>query len=186
MTKAYHFKERADFAQKGVDIISDYLMSLSCAVSVVNVENNSEYQDKDIDLIWKYENPQKKLCECAIEVKTDSYTTGNFWLETISNDAKNTEGCFLKSRADYFFYYFEKLDVLYIIPLKAAQKWLRLNMDRFRESITSTKDKKSGTHLYHTIGRIVPIETLRAELKKADCIIREIRNISQKAYQIAS
>jgi len=178
MTKAYNFKDQANSAKKGVDISCGYLKSLPCHVEIINVENNPEYQDKDIDLIWKYENAEKRLCECAIEVKTDSYTTGNFWLETISNDAKNTQGCFLKSKADYFFYYFEKLDILYIIPLKPAQKWLGLNLNRFRESKTSTKDKKTGTHLYHTIGRIVPIETLRKELK-----IFEIRDVSKRAYR---
>jgi len=178
MIKAYNFKDQANSAKKGIDISCDYLKSLSCHVEIINVENNPEYQDKDIDLIWKYENSEKRLCKCAIEVKTDSYTTGNFWLETVSNDAKNTQGCFLKSSADYFFYYFEKIDILYIIPLKSAKEWLRLNLNRFRESRTSTKDKKTGTHLYHTIGRIVPIEILRKELK-----ISEIRDVSKRAYR---
>ncbi len=178
MTKAYYFKDQADSAKKGIDISCGYLKSLPSHVEIINVESNSEYQDKDIDLIWKYENAEKRLCECAIEVKTDSYTTGNFWLETISNDVRNTEGCFLKSKADYFFYYFEKLDILYIIPLKSAKEWLVGNLNRFRESKTSTKDKKSGTHLYHTIGRIVPIETLKKELK-----ISEIREVSKRAYR---
>ena len=46
--------------------------------------------------------PDKKSYE--LEVKFDSYDTGNIFLETQSNDKKKTLGCIEKSNADFLFY----------------------------------------------------------------------------------
>jgi hypothetical protein len=164
---SYGFEERNDFSKIGIKIVTDYLSSLKKTIKIVNVEDDVDYQKIDIDLIWHYKE-DKNICEDYIEVKADSYTSGNFWLETLSNKKYQTQGCFLKSKAKYYFYYFSKWDKLYIIPLKPAQEWFKENMNRFRESETTTNNQ--GEYSHTTVGRIVPIQIIINELEGIDLI----------------
>ena len=104
MVKSYTFNEKNDFSKKGIDIVCKYLKLLKKTVKIKNVEDDPAYQKNDIDLVWVYKKEDKEIM-ISIEVKTDKYTTGNFWLETISNEAIGTLGCFVKSKAKYLFYY---------------------------------------------------------------------------------
>jgi hypothetical protein len=111
----------------------------------------------------------------SIEVKTDKYTTGNFWLEILSNEELGTPGCFVKSKAKYLFYYFTEWDSMYIMPLGVAKEWFLVNMKRFRESKTTTKDEK-GNYRHTTVGRIVPINIMMKEVGG----IKLIKKISKR------
>jgi hypothetical protein len=173
MVQAYTFTEKDDFSKKGIAVVTNYLKSLEQTVSVENVENDTRYQREDIDLIWKYRRGVDDIVN-SIEVKTDRYTTGNFWLETGSNEEMQTTGCFVKSKADFFFYYFTKWDRLYIIPMQKAQAWFVTNMERFEESRTTTKDE-NGQHSHTTVGRKVPISVMRQEVKD----IKVVENVSR-------
>ena len=172
MVKSYTFKEKDDFSKRGVEVVTRYLQSLPKTVKVENVENDIVYQQIDIDLIWTYRT-EKGMVQHTLEVKTDRYTTGNFFLETVSNKELGTLGCFVKTKADMVYYYFSTWDSLYVIPTKEAQNWFRANLDRFPERPTTTQDSK-GRFLHTTIGRLVPIKTMLAELPR----IILIKNIS--------
>jgi len=174
MVKSYTFEEKDEFSKKGIQIVDNYLMSLKKTISVKNVENDPNYQKNDIDLVWVYKKDDHEIM-ISIEVKTDKYTTGNFWLETISNKRLNTPGCFIKSKAKYIFYYFIKWDCMYIIPLKKAIPWFLKNIDKFRVSETTTKDN-SGEYRHTTVGRIVPISIMIDEIKE----IKRIKDISKR------
>jgi len=163
MTKAYTFVEKDKFSKKGINVVYNYLNSLKKTIKVKNVENDKKYQKNDIDLVWIYRKDNKPLM-ISVEVKTDRYTTGNFWLETLSNEEIGTLGCFLKSKARYLFYYFTEWDNMYIIPLKKAQSWFLENLNRFRESKTTTKDE-NGNHKHTTVGRLVPISIFMKEVE---------------------
>jgi len=178
MSGSYEFEEQNSYSKLGIKHSCEYLNAFHKTVKVINVENNKNYQDRDVDLIWVTFSLEKGTEVWEIEVKIDSYTTGNFWLETISNDKTNSEGCFFKSKAKWYFYYFDKLDVLYIIPLHPAQEWLKQNFKKFKSSTTSTKNKVTKKILYNTVGRIVPIEKLEEGLKLKGSQLHKIENLS--------
>jgi hypothetical protein len=172
MVKQYNFRERDNFAKKGTSHIIKYLESQKEVKRVIDVSEDIEYQQQDIDLLVELEGSSNT----SIEVKVDGQInrTGNFFLETISNDRKNTLGCFMYSRADEFYYYDIKGDILYIFGLEEARGWLISNMNNFREVATSTPDSY-GRELYKTIGRIVPTEIFIANVTTR--IIRGLKDL---------
>ena len=174
MMKSYTFTEKNDFSKKGISVVCAYLSSLKKTISIKNVEDDPNYQKNDIDLVWVYKKENKELM-ISIEVKTDKYTTGNFWLEILSNEELGTPGCFVKSKAKYLFYYFTEWDSMYIMPLGVAKEWFFANLKRFRESKTTTKDE-NGNYRHTTVGRIVPINIMMKEVGG----IKLIKNISVK------
>jgi hypothetical protein len=174
MIKSYTFTEKNDFSKKGISVVCAYLSHLKKTILVKNVEDDPDYQKNDIDLVWVYKKEDKQLM-ISIEVKTDKYTTGNFWLEILSNEELGTPGCFLKSKAKYLFYYFTKWDSMYIMPLGVAKGWFLANLDRFKTSKTTTKDEK-GNYRHTTVGKLVPINIMMKEVGG----IKLIKDISRK------
>jgi len=174
MINYYSFDEKNKFSKRGIKIIEKYLSSLDKTLSIKNVEDDVNYQNIDIDLIWTFKKNNVNIVR-FLEVKTDNYTTGNFWIETISNEKKGTIGCFLKSHADFFYYYFIKWDSVYIIPMKQAKKWFQKNMDNFSISKTKTKDNHNN-YSHTTVGRIVPIKIMMENVQG----IKLMKNLSKK------
>lgn len=90
--------------------------------------------------------------QVTIEIKTDTYKTGNMFFETISNEEYQTKGCLMKTNADFLFYYFSNYQngVLYIFKMKAFRKFVLDNLPHFRQ--------RRVTNTTHTsIGYIVPL-----------------------------
>ena len=131
-------------------------------VSVHNVESDSAFQQFDVDLLWTVANKHGRLRTIPIEVKGDRYhKTGNFFFETVSNASKGTPGCFLYTGATWLFYFFLEIDHLYCLPMNEVRPWFHEHMEQFPERKTSTP--VGGEH-YVTIGRLVPIELVLAEV----------------------
>jgi len=63
---------------------------------------------------------------------------------------------------------------MYIIPLKKAQPWFKENMNRFRESKTTTN--VDGKYKHTTVGRLVPIEVIMKEVEG----IKLVKEVSKK------
>lgn len=131
-------------------------------VTVHNVEDDAAYQAHDVDLLWTIlEKEQLRII--PVEVKGDRYhRTGNFFLETVSNEGKGTQGCFLYTRAEWLFYYFLEIGKLYCLPMAEARPWFLQNMTRFKEQRTSTPTRSGQS--YVTIGRLVPITAVLTEV----------------------
>ena len=174
MFKSYTFNEKNSFSKKGIKVVCAYLSSLNKTIDIKNVEDDPAYQKNDIDLVWVYDKDGKEIM-ISIEVKADKYTSGNFWLETLSNESLRTPGCFVKSKAKYLFYYFTTWDSMYIILLKKAQAWFLANLHRFQESKTTTKDER-GNYRHTTVGRLVPINVMMEEVEG----IKLVKNVSKK------
>jgi hypothetical protein len=131
-------------------------------VAVHSVEDDPAYQPHDVDLLWTIVGSNGRLRTIPLEVKGDRYhNTGNFFLETVSNANKQTAGCFLYTKAYWLFYVFVEVGDLYCIPMNVARPWFAENSDRFPEARTSTP---VGGESYVTVGRLVPIQTLREEI----------------------
>lgn len=125
------------------------------------MEHDPTYQRQDIDLIWTRFLPDDSLKICTIEVKGDRYyQTGNYFFETVSNEGKNTPGCFLYTRADYIFYYFVAERELHILPMPATRTWFLAHLNNFRERKTATP--VAPGEAYVTVGRLVPRSVVQA------------------------
>ena len=131
-------------------------------VAVHNVEAEQAYQEHDVDLLWTVLSRNGRLRAIPLEIKGDRYhKTGNFFFETVSNEAKGTPGCFLYTKAKWLFYYFVGNGRLYCLPMATVRPWFWHQLDRFEERRTSTP---VGDEHYVTVGRLVPIQTLLAEV----------------------
>ena len=131
-------------------------------VAVHNVEEDPAYQEHDVDLLWTTLDRFGRLRVIPVEIKGDRYhQTGNFFFETISNESRNTPGCFLYTKAEWLFYYFVEIGMLYCLPMSEVRPWFEAHGGRFEERRTSTpvRDRQ-----YVTVGRLVPIQTLLAEV----------------------
>jgi hypothetical protein len=131
-------------------------------VAVHNVEEDRAYQAYDVDLLWTLLGKNGRLRTIPLEIKGDRYhKTGNFFFETMSNEGKGTTGCFLYTKAVWLFYYFVGNGRLYCLPVDRVRPWFWHQMDHFAERRTSTP---VGDDQYVTVGRLVPITQLLADL----------------------
>jgi hypothetical protein len=163
MTYDYSMYDADKKGKAGTSEIEKYLRKLPETIRVINVESDEKYREQDIDIIW-IRSEGSDIHETFIEVKTDyQEKTGNYFLETISNDNKNTLGCFLYTEANYVYYYFINIKELHILPMPSSKEWFLNHMDEFREMATSTSS--NGTILYRTIGRLVPKNVMQKELE---------------------
>lgn len=155
----------AGVARRAAAAVTDFLQrTWPQTVFVHNVEDDPAYQEHDVDLLWSYLDEGGNLRVIPIEVKGDRYhRTGNFFFETVSNEERGTAGCFLYTKADWLFYYFVEIGRLYCLPMRAVRPWFEANLSRFREQRTSTP-LSNGRGRYVTVGRLVPIATVLAEV----------------------
>lgn len=153
----YNMNQSMQVAKQATRDIEGWLSGLPETVGIENVEDNREYQRVDVDLIWITTTGSYQ-----VEIKGDRYhKTGNFFWETHSNKERNTPGCFLYTEADWLFYYFVTPRWLYQLPMPATRDWFLENINRFRERSTTTN---VGNSYYTTVGRLVPINVVIAEV----------------------
>ena len=153
--KQYDFNERLNFSKIGTEKIIQYYAEKGEYLH--SVEDIEKFYKHDIDLVLK---EGSKLT--TIEVKVDSYKSGNFFLEIMSNKEKKTLGCLLTTKANKLFYYFINLKKLYIFDRKRLKDWIIKNKVNYRKVETSTP---VGDEWYTTVGLVVSIPTLTKELK---------------------
>lgn len=169
MAKNYSFGRSFNIGKVAVEKVTAFLQQQPNHRGFANVEDVKKYQELGIDILWWiYSTPRNRMIK--VEVKADTYFhTGNIYLETVSNMTKQTPGCFLSSRADIWAYFFIGVEVLYWIPLKVAQNWLKLAQNRFQ--IRNTSTGKGDTQFYQTQGVLVPRTVLLQEVPG----VREIK-----------
>lgn len=165
----YNFNDSIVIGEQGESIIEKYLKSLPHIKSIQCVRNVFKYRQADIDFLVKLKNDKK----VSIEVKTDTYKTGNMYYETKSCIEENTLGCFEKTEADFIFYYFIELDRLYIFKTKELRNWVRQEIVRFYNNPNSSrlslkkvynkrKQEEDGT--YTSEGFTIPTGYLEQQL----------------------
>lgn len=156
------FKDSCKTGAQAVALVTSWLLSTPAVSSITNVENNRLFQNQDVDII----TVSREGITHKLEVKGDSYDSGNLFFETISNTSKNTSGCFLYTEADWLCYVTLPTKTLYVIPVKKTRAWFLKNINSFKEVKTFTA---VGNSKYQTVGRLVPIK----ELQKA-CPLKEV------------
>ena len=147
--KVYEFNSSNKIGHQGEQFVKQWILEFHTNVaSITDVSNDKFYQKQDIDFVVDFINGK----QVTVEIKTDTYKTGNLFFETISNEEYQTKGCLMKTNADFLFYYFSNYQngVLYIFKMKAFRKFVLDNLPRFRE--------RKVTNTTHTsIGYIVPL-----------------------------
>lgn len=166
----YDFRKSLDVGNEGESKIKSFILSLDHVESIESVQNIKQYQEDDIDFIVTFKNKQK----CTIEVKTDTYKSGNLYYETKSCVERNTLGCLEKTKADYIFYYFSKYDRLYILKTNPFRNWVKNEISKFSKNpSTSLLNKKevfnritfgSQKGLYTSEGYTIPLNYIEKEL----------------------
>lgn len=147
--KIHEFKKSLQVGLKGEQDIIEFLKLNKNIKSIENVTLNEIYMKKDIDFIIFFKD--KKY---TIEIKTDTYDSGNLYYETISCIETKTLGCFEKTEADYIFYYFIKTKELYILDTKQYRKWFTLNINSFKKK-TIKNISKNNNKVIHSQGYVI-------------------------------
>ncbi|MGM0164872.1 hypothetical protein [Enterococcus sp. DIV1059_2] len=150
----YEFKKSLEFGKKGEDFIWMYLQKQTNVCKLWDVRNNEFYQKIDIDFISESENGTKNY----IEVKTDSYTSGNIYYEVLSS--ANSDGCMYKTKADTLYYYYPNMSKLYIFDLNKFRDFVESCLDWFdfkgyKKSVKNYSG--NGMSTYESIGYAIPL-----------------------------
>lgn len=176
------FDIRNEDAKKASKRVEDFLRSCTKVMDVKNVEDSREYQIKDIDLLCILETGgDERTVSIEIKGDTKAHQTGNFFFETVSNEALGTQGCFLKSQAHLLFYYLLETDRLYIFPMKTLQAWFK----GFQKQMTVGSRKKThtvdaaGNYQHTTVGQCIKIEDTKGYLREEHIPFREIERMSE-------
>jgi hypothetical protein len=185
------FHERDRNAKFASQCAEAFLRSCARVKRIENVEDSSEYQIQDIDLLCTLEfGGDEQTIAIEIKFDTKAHQTRNFFFETVSNEALGTQGCFLKLQADLLFYCRLKTEHLYVFTMKEFQEWfLRMRQRMISRSPaqyekafplrhTHTRDAY-GRYKHTTIGRCVGIEYTKRSLRAENICVREIEKMNK-------
>lgn len=161
MQKIHNFAHSLKVGEKGEALILDYLEQSPAIHKILDVRDSKLYQEKDIDFILKIKNGQ----ECKIEVKTDTYTSGNIYYETMSAEETGSTGCLDKTEADYLFYFFINLGTLYILDMNQYRDWFQIHKPMFDDAGYQKKPKnlRWNGSTYTSVGYAFPVTLLEDE-----------------------
>ena len=123
--KEYNFTDSLYIGKQGESKIKNFLNNNFD--EIIDVSDMKRFQQLDIDYVCKKGNQI-----ITVEVKTDTYNSGNLFYEYYSCIEKETEGCLEKTKADYILYYFIYSNELYILKTNEFRKWFHKNIFKFK------------------------------------------------------
>ena len=155
----YNFDDSIKVGRMGEMIMEAHLKTLPNVAAVEDVTEIPYYQKRDIDYRVTLKNGQK----VTVEVKTDTYQSGNFFFETQSNSNSKTKGCMYKTEADFILYYFILFDKVYMVKRTALIKWFEAmkGNPEYKKSFKEKSVANKGNERikdYHTYGFTFPIQ----------------------------
>ena len=156
--KIHVFKDSLVIGDQGEAIVYKYLKSLPSVEHLIDVSNNKMYQEVDVDFLAK----MKDSTELKIEVKTDTYSSGNIYYETVSAEEVGSVGGFQKTTCDFMFYYFINMNTLYILKMDEYRKWFNSMEEEFIEKGYQKKpvNRRWNGSTYTSVGYAFPIHLL--------------------------
>lgn len=152
MSNTYRWAPQLALGAKGLRLVSALLRVRGFFVR--DVSDIPDEQARDVDL---YVQPPESSRWMTVEVKTDTYTSGNLFLELSSSSGK--PGCVYKSRAQWWAYWLKGLEVLLLIDLPALQLWLLDHQAEYERKRVHSIRGRSG---WSVEGLLVPYEELVA------------------------
>ena len=141
------FQQSMSIGKRGEAIAKEYLKNNGW--NFIDVSNNKDFQKKDIDFV--VEKNEKSF---TIDVKTDNFSTGNFFIETKKNEGKNSLGCIFSTEANFWWYIFLPAKQLYIFRPSVMIEHMENNS--FREVGHGTTVGSGG---YTSKGQLVAIQS---------------------------
>lgn len=156
--KIYNMQASLLFGKQGEKVIKDYLRKKSYVREILDMRDDPVARTDDVDYILVLSDGST----CPIEIKTDSYASGNIFIEELSDIARKTPGCIIKTKATFIFYYFVNEKVLYIINTQKFLAWYWKNKSRFR-FCPAVKNIGYGNMSYSSCGSLVPRKIVEAE-----------------------
>ena len=158
MVKVHDFKKSLVVGEMGEEMILDYLQKSPSISKIIDVRSEKLYQKMDVDLVVVTEEGQ----ELKLEIKTDSYKSGNIFYEWTSAVETGSIGCMEKTQADYLFYYFINLQTMYIFEMDRYRDWFNENKEMFDYLgyQKRLKNKRWNGGTYETVGYAFPIRIL--------------------------
>lgn len=151
MQKTHDFKESFLVGKKGESLIKEWLSAQPGVKTINDLSDDPAWWPKDIDISAEMDSGET----VTYEIKTDRYTSGNIFYETVSNVEHNVPGCMVKSEADFLLYYFTETRELYIIKFPEYKAWFDKNKAKFKKKELKNIDKKrKGT--YTSVGYTIP------------------------------
>lgn len=184
MKRIYEFEKSLNVGELGENIIEKYLNGLKNVKEIKSVKNIKKYQKDDIDFLVRLNTGK----EVSVEVKCDSYKSGNLYYEEKSCVELNTLGCLEKTKADYIFYYFLNLNVLYIFKTNKFRKWVRNEIKKYNTNPESSIIRKkevfnrffnknsNKNDIYTSLGYTIPLKYIESKLNNT--------NIYKKYYNV--
>jgi len=152
------FSKAAKIGDWAVQSFSTWVKSQS-QCEVHDVQDDKFFQLLDVDLLLE-SSDGIRLCE----VKGDRWTSGNVYLERVSNNSKGNPGCMIYTCADVVAYYFVTSGKLLLIPVPALKSWMAEHLLSYPEKVVGTKGEREKRTLYMSTGHTVPIEVILREV----------------------
>lgn len=161
MAFVHNFRQSMEVGKRGEEHIIEYLNNSDNVKKIVDVRDIREYQKMDVDFLVTFADG----IERKIEVKTDTYKSGNIYYEVISSEESDTLGCFEKTEADYLFYYFVNWGYLYILGMGEYRKWFQEKQELFNDAGYKKRVRNSAgkNKTYTSIGYAYPVSILEEE-----------------------
>lgn len=136
-----------------------YMESLGLQCVFIYYDKQNGFSDilqreKDIDIIV---DDGKENYSFSLKTVKERYSY--LFMETISNDAKNTPGWAIYCEADYMIYTmgFPEDLLCYRFPVSSI-RGLDLKSDKYKQGAPGITKTREGTVLYKTYGKLVPPE----------------------------
>lgn len=157
--KTHDFNKSIIVGNAGERTVINFLKNRENVKSIREVQELKVFRDKDIDLIVELKDNRNY----SVEIKTDTYNSGNIFYETMSSVETESLGCMEKTEADYLFYYFVYTKELYILDMKKYRNWFYVNKSNFQLKIL--KNKRFDASTYTSMGYTIPKKYLENNFK---------------------
>lgn len=165
MRKIHQFHESNIIGQLGEYVIKHWLQERNPGLEVVDKRSDKRYQQMDIDYLLVKDGDVGNAVK--LEIKTDTYTSGNIFFEVVSS--KKSTGCIYKSKADFLLYFFAATGTAYIFAMDKLANWLRSQESTeefagYRKEVVNAC--RGGVNTFTSIGYAIPLDRLPEKLYK--------------------
>lgn len=152
--RVHNFVQSFKVGSIGEEHILQYLQESDTVEDIQDVRSDKAYQKIDVDFVITMTNGEV----FKIEVKTDTYKSGNIYYETMSSVETDSIGCFEKTEADFLFYYFVNLQTLYVFSMPEYKEWFNLKEADFKAAgyQKHVKNRAGKDKQYTSIGYAFP------------------------------
>jgi hypothetical protein len=157
--RSYTMRGVMGAADRAVSIAREVLRREVPGSLVHDVQSDPRFQHRGVDLLW--DRPGQAVQ--GVEVKGDRQggRRGTYFFELLSNAERESPGCFLYSEADLMAYVMVDRQETHLLALPAVRAWFLGKAKDFPLRSTRTR---TGAALYTTVGAIVPVRQVRAEV----------------------